>query len=142
MQDKQLYTNFSKETWDKFKAERRPGPIYMLNLIQLREHAEYPDGRVSTGADAYKCYSEISAPVFQELGGRIVWRGEHEMSMVGPQNEAWDIAFIAGYPSVEAFLVMMKSSIYREAMSHRQAGVQDSRLMRFGTSIPGASFEG
>jgi len=142
MEDSQEYTNFSKETWEKFKAEQRPGPIHMLNLIRFREQAEYPDGRVSTGADAYKCYSEISAPIFRELGGRIVWRGEHELSMIGPQDEAWDIAFIAEYPSVEAFLTMMGSSIYREAMSHRQAGVRDSRLVRFDTNIPGVSFGG
>lgn len=140
MAGNQLHTSFSKETWEKFKAAQRPGPIHMLNLIRLREQAEYHDGRVSTGANAYKCYSDMSSPVFQKLGGKIVWRGEHELTMVGPPGEVWDIAFIAEYPSVEAFLEMMENSTYREAMRHRQAGVLDSRLVRFGADALGTSF--
>lgn len=114
----------------------------MLNLIRLREKAAYPDGRVSTGAAAYKCYSDTSAPVFRELGGRIVWRGCFELMMVGPQSEIWDISFVAEYPSVQAFLDMMKNPTYREAMTHRQAGVLDSRLIRFAADVNGASFAG
>ncbi len=142
MTDNQLHTSFSKETWEKFKAAQRSGPIHMLNLIRLREQAEYHDSRISTGADAYKRYSDMSSPVFQKLGGKIVWRGEHELTMVGPHNEAWDIAFIAEYPNVEAFLEMMKNSTYRDAMRHRQAGVLDSRLVRFGPDVLGLSFAG
>jgi uncharacterized protein (DUF1330 family) len=62
--------------------------------------------------------------------------------MVGPQSENWDICFIAEYPSVQAFLDMMKNPTYREAMTHRQAGVLDSRLIRVGADINGASFAG
>ena len=140
MDQNRFHTSFSKEVWQQFKADQRPGPIHMLNLIRLRERAEYPDGRVSTGAEAYKAYSALSAPVFQKLGGKIVWRGGHELTMVGPHEEGWDIAFIAEYPTVAAFQNMMKSETYREAMIHRQAGVLDSRLVRFSTKDKGTSF--
>lgn len=142
MKDNQFHTSFSKETWERFKADQRSGPIHMLNLIRLRKDAEYSDGRASNGADAYKAYSDISAPVFQKLGGKIVWRGGHELMMVGPQHEAWDIAFIAEYPSLQSFLDMLKNATYREAMSHRQAAVLDSRLVRFSADANGTSFAG
>lgn len=137
-----FHTSFSKETWELFKADQRTGPVHMLNLIRLREKAAYPDGRPLTGVEAYKCYSDTSAPVFQELGGKVVWRGSFELMMVGPQSETWDISFIAEYPSVQVFLDMMKNPTYREAMTHRQAGVLNSRLIRFGADINGASFAG
>ncbi|WP_195822627.1 DUF1330 domain-containing protein [Roseobacter sp. MH60115] len=140
MEDGQFHTSFSKETWATFKAHLRPGPIQMLNLIRLRARAEYPDGRASTGAEAYRIYSDLSAPVFQALDGKIIWRGGHELTMVGPQSETWDIAFIAEYPSVQVFLDMMRNETYRDAMKHRQAGVLDSRLVRFASRENGLSF--
>ncbi|WP_299869886.1 DUF1330 domain-containing protein [uncultured Roseobacter sp.] len=114
----------------------------MLNLIRLREQAEYPDGRASTGAEAYGAYSDLSAPVFQALGGKIIWRGGHELTMVGPRSETWDIAFIAEHPSVQVFLDMMRNETYRDAMKHRQAGVLDSQLVRFASKESGLSFAG
>lgn len=140
--DNEFHTSFSRNTWEKFKEDQRQGPIHMLNLIRLREQAEYPDGRASTGAKAYRAYSDMSAPVFRQLGGKIVWRGVHELTMVGPHNEIWDIAFVAEYPSVRAFLDMMKNPTYQEAMGHRQAGVLDSRLVRFNADRLGSSFAG
>ena len=136
------YTSFTKETWQAFKSDARSGPVHMLNLIRLRDEADYPDGRAATGEQAYGEYSRISAPVLKRLGGRIVWRGGFELMMVGPASERWDICFVAEYPSVEAFADMMRDPVYREAMAHRQAGVKDSRLVRFSAQTVGDSFGG
>ena len=35
----------TKEAFAAFRADERPGPIHMLNLIKLRPRAAYPDGR-------------------------------------------------------------------------------------------------
>ena len=91
----------------------------MLNLIRLRDRATYPDGRAASGADAYAAYGRDSAPVFARLGGRIVWRGRFELTLIGPGEERWDIAFIAKYPSVADFVEMIRDPIYREAVKHR-----------------------
>jgi uncharacterized protein (DUF1330 family) len=121
---------FGKEAFDKFRSIGRAGPIHMLNLIRLRERAEYTDGRQATGAEAYAAYGRDSEPVFRRLGGRIVWRGRFEHMLIGPADEAWDICFIAEYPSASAFVEMIKDPVYRLAMQHRQAAVADSRLVR------------
>ncbi|MCC0044996.1 MAG: DUF1330 domain-containing protein [Brucellaceae bacterium] len=136
------YTTFSKADYEAFKAYDRPGPIHMLNLIRLRTKAEYPDGRKATGAQAYAEYSRISAPVFARLGGSIVWRGRFEMAMIGPPDTFWDVCFIAKYPRVAEFLEMLKDPTYREAMAHRQAATEDSRLIRLAPSDKGATFAG
>lgn len=132
----------TKESFGAFRANDRAGPIHMLNLVRFRETATYPDGRVATGADAYAAYGRESYPVFSRLGGRIVWRGNFELMLIGPSDEKWDECFIAEYPSVAAFVEMIRDPIYREAVKHRQAAVQDSRLIRTQPAATGSGFGG
>lgn len=137
-----MYTSFSEQTWRAFRADNRPGPIHMLNLIRLRERADYPDGRDATGFEAYSEYSRISAAPARALGMSIAWRGGFELMMVGPETERWDLCFLAQYPGVEAFVSLMRHPEYREAMIHRQAGVADSRLVRLKQLEAGTTFAG
>ena len=120
----------TKETFALFRENDRPGPIDMLNLVGLRERAVYADGREASGAEAYAAYGRESGPVFKRVGGRIVWRGSFELMLIGPAAEHWDHCFIARYPSVAAFVEMIRDPVYREAVKHRQAAVEDSRLVR------------
>lgn len=120
-----------REAFDAFKALDRDRPIEMLNLIRLRDQADYPDGRQASGLDAYKAYGAASGPIFQRVGGQIVWRGKPEAMLIGPADERWHLAFIARYPSAHAFLEMIADPVYSgEAVPHRQAAVADSRLIR------------
>lgn len=131
---------FTKEAFRAFQANDRAGPVHMLNLIRLHARAVYPDGTTTTGMAAYAAYGRESQSVFARLGGRIVWRGEQEMMLIGPSDERWDICFIAEYPSVAAFVAMIKDPDYRAAMIHRQVAVSDSRLIRLAPSIAGHGF--
>ena len=73
----------TREVFAQFRANDRPGPIHMLNLVRLRAQAAYPDGRKVTGAEAYAAYGRESGPVFERLGGRIVWQGRFELMLIG-----------------------------------------------------------
>ena len=130
----------TKETFALFRADDRPGPIHMLNLVRLRERAAYPDNREATGAEAYAAYGRDSGPVFTRLGGSIVWRGKFELMLIGPSDERWDLCFIAQYPRVQAFVEMIRDPVYREAVKHRQAAVLDSRLIRLAPGGTGVGF--
>jgi len=130
----------TKEAFAAFRQNDRPGPIHMLNLVRLRARAVYPDGRAATGAEAYAAYGCESAPVFARLGGAVIWRGRFELMLIGPSEERWDRCFIAQYPSVAAFVEMIRDPVYREAVKHRQAAVEDSRLIRLAAVAPGDNF--
>ncbi|PZA11182.1 DUF1330 domain-containing protein [Rhodopseudomonas palustris] len=130
----------TKEVFAQFRANDREGPIHTLNLVRLRPRAAYPDGRDATGAEAYAAYGRDSGPVFERLGGKIVWLGQFELMLIGPQDEHWDHVFIAEYPSVSAFVEMIRDPVYREAVKHRQAAVEDSRLIRLKPMKPGKGF--
>jgi uncharacterized protein (DUF1330 family) len=134
------YIDPTREAFAAFRENDREGPIHMLNLVRLRALADYPDGRPATGAEAYAAYGRESAPVFGRLGGRIVWRGKFEQILIGPSEERWDICFLAEYPSVAAFVAMIRDPVYREAVKHRQAAVADSRLIRLAPLEPGGAF--
>jgi uncharacterized protein (DUF1330 family) len=134
------YVDPTKAAFAAFRADDRPGPIHMLNLVKLRAQAAYPDGHSATGAEAYAAYGRESEPVFSRLGGSIVWRGRFEQMLIGPPHERWDLCFIAQYPTVAAFVAMIRDPVYREAVKHRQAGVEDSRLIRFAPGAAGVGF--
>lgn len=130
----------TREDFARFREMRRDGPIHMLNLLRFRAVAAYEDGTVATGAEAYAAYARESGPTFARLGGRQVWIGKPELMLIGPAEEAWDLAFIAEYPSVEAFAEMLRDPDYRKAVRHRQAAIADSRLVRMEPGAPGATF--
>src|SRR3546814_18523541 len=75
----------------------------------LFRSADHPLARQDlSGADAYANYGRDSGPVFQRLGGRVVWRGTMEAMVIGPEGEAWDAVFVAEYPNSGAFMAMVK----------------------------------
>ena len=129
-----------KERFGLFKDLPREGRIHMLNLVRLKEMAVYEDGTMVTGSEAYGAYSRESGPIFQRLGGRIVWSGSFELTLIGPADERWDLCFIAEYPSAEAFISMLRDENYRKAVRHRQAAVLTSRLIRMKPGEAGHGF--
>lgn len=135
-----MHIDPDRERFAQFRALPADRPIHMLNLIRLREHAAYADGRAASGLEAYRAYGRDSGPVFRRIGGRQVWLGAPELTLIGPAEERWDIAFIAEYPSGAAFVEMLRDPAYREAVKHRQAAVADSRLIRLAPGRPGAGF--
>ncbi len=134
------YIDPTRERFGAFRAMDREGPIHMLNLVRLREQAAYSDGRAATGEEAYEAYGRESGPVFRRLGGRIVFAGGFEFMLIGPEDERWDRVFVAEYPSIDAFVAMVKDPDYRKAVEHRQAAVLTSRLIRLEPMKPGAGF--
>lgn len=130
----------TREKFGEFRRLPDEGPVHMLNLVRLRREAAYPDGRSATGAEAYAAYGRESGPIFRRVGGRIAWKGDFRLMLIGPEEERWDICFIAEYPSGEAFVEMVKDPEYQKAVVHRQAAVEDSRLIRLSPSQAGQGF--
>jgi uncharacterized protein (DUF1330 family) len=140
----QSYIDPSKTNFEAFKDLPRDQPIHMLNLLQYRDQAEYPEGHDNAGKDwsgrrAYKEYGKTSGPIFRRVGGEIVWRGAFEAVLTGPEAMRWHDGFIAQYPSAAAFFEMVKDPEYQKAVVNRTAALADSRLVRF---KPGAMGEG
>lgn len=138
------YIDPDRPQFDAFKALDREIPLNMVNLVAFNDLANYPgdhelarDGL--TGSQAYGLYGKHSAPVLARVGGSILWRGQFDMTVIGPQDEEWDAVFIAAYPNAHAFLAMIADPEYQRAVIHRQAAVRTSRLIR---TTPLAALDG
>lgn len=134
------YVDPTREQFGVFRDLHREGPLHMLNLVRLRGRAAYPDNRDVSGEAAYRSYARESAPVLARVGGKQFWIGRFEHMLIGPTAERWDHVFIAEYPSVAAFVEMVRDPVYREAVKHRQAAVEDSRLIRTEPRAVGTGF--
>ena len=131
-----------RQAWEAFKSLPRDQPIHMLNLIRLRQIADYPEGHPShgkqvSGLEAYREYGRTIAPHLARLGSRQVWAGAPQVLVTGPSSEAWDLAFIVEYPGSQAFIDMVRDPDYRaHVVPHRTAAVADSRLLRLSPLDP------
>ena len=139
------YIDPDRQAWEIFKSLPTDQPIQMLNLVRVKPKADYPaehpdHGKDISGLDAYRAYGRTTAPIFARVGGRQIWAGKPQVMVTGPTDEAWDLAFIAEYPTSGAFLEMVRDPDYRELVKHRSAGVADSRLLRLAPVTPGEGF--
>lgn len=103
-------------------------PICMVNLLKLKEKAEYPadhelHGKDMTGAEAYAIYSAAVTKIVQNLGGEMLFSGGVERLMLGEVEDLWDIVAVVKYPRRAAMGEMIASAEYQAASVHRTAGL-------------------
>ncbi|MEP3226608.1 MAG: DUF1330 domain-containing protein [Parasphingorhabdus sp.] len=109
--------------------------IHMLNMIKLKDKAEYPEGsefakKDWTGAQAYAEYRRHAGPIVARLGGSTHYTGLPQVTLIGPEGEQWDSIFIIYYPNVTVLQALFEDPEYQKHAFHRKAGVADSRLIR------------
>ena len=115
------------------------GEVVMLNLIKLREEADYsefPDlapEQPITGRQAYDLYVQHTRPYLAESGGELLYIGEGGDYLIGPDSEGWDLAMLVRQKSVEAFLAFAQNPAYMSGNGHRTAAVADSRILPLAT---------
>ena len=118
-------------------------PIVMINLLRYREQAVYPQGfeaEPCTGREAYQRYVAVAVHRIASVGGRVLWMGSVQATVIAPDAEQWDDALLVEYPSPKAFIEMVSQSDYRAAAPHRTAALDDSRLIAATTqTFPTAS---
>ena len=123
------FVNADPDVFESLAALSADAPVTMLNLIKLNGTAVYKDGTSCSGREAYASYTHQIGSIFSRVGGKIIWSGSGEMTVVGPENESWDLVFMAQYPSVQSFLDMIQDPEYLASLKHRTAAVDTSRLI-------------
>lgn len=113
-------------------------PIVMFNLLAYRKRAHY-DPRVShgdvSGREAYRRYARGILPLLLGVGGRPIWLGRAEATLVG-EPEPWDEFAVVEYPSRAAFLGMVTSAAYQSRLHHRDAGLSRTELVQCAPEPP------
>lgn len=116
----------SHEQLQGFDDNPELGPIKMLNLIKLKKHAEYADGRETklTGLEAYMLYGQETQEHLKKVGAKVIFSGPVSRLMIGEIDELWDLVAIAEYPNRAAMLKMITSSDYLKSSVHREAALE------------------
>src|SRR5262245_29945181 len=111
------------------------GPVVMLNLLRFREIADYSSTpelaliESISGRAAYERYAGHALPFIVAAGGSVVFWGRGSAMLIGPDNERWDDVVLVRYPSAGAFVGFVLDARYRAGLGHRQAALEDSRLL-------------
>ena len=116
----------SHEQLQGFDDNPELGPIKMLNLIKLKKHAEYADGRETklTGLEAYMLYGQETQEHLKKVGEKVIFSGPVSRLMIGEIDELWDLVAIAEYPNRASMLKMITSSDYLKSSVHREAALE------------------
>jgi hypothetical protein len=117
------------------------GEIVMLNLLRLRDVADYsasPElapAQPTSGAEAYDRYVAHTMPFLTASGGALLFLGDGGPFLIGPAGERWDRAMLVRQKSAQAFIAFATDRAYLAGLGHRTAAIEDSRLLPL-TTLP------
>lgn len=130
-----VYLEPTQEAGREFFTRGIRGEVVMLNLLRLRETADYsrtpdlaPDEPIS-GRQAYQLYMDHTLPFLLESGGSLDLVAEGGPFLIGPENERWDLVLLVRHRSPETFLAFAQNEAYVGGLGHRLAAIKDSRLL-------------
>jgi len=133
--DPRRYLEPSDETGGAFFARGLHGPVVMLNLVRFRQMADYsatpelaPSEPIS-GEQAYGFYLEHMLPFLEGSGGEVMFVGNGGALLIGPDAERWDLAMLVRQTSANAFLSFAGDPEFLAGLGHRQAALEDSRVL-------------
>jgi len=129
------YLEPTQESGRAFLMRAIKGEVVMLNLLRLREVADYsatphlaPKTPIS-GAEAYDRYIAHTLPFLRDSGGELLFFGEGGPFLIGPAGERWDRAMLVRQSSAKAFMAFAADEAYLAGIGHRTAALEDSRLL-------------
>ena len=116
----------NEEQLKGFTDEPEKGPIKMLNLVKLKDKAQYQDGRESdiSGLEAYMIYGKEVVEHLNKVGAKLIFSGVVDRLMIGEADDMWDLVAIAEYPNRKAMLEMIMDPDYLETAKHREAAIE------------------
>ena len=128
--------NSTASRWQTLLERAGHRPIWMLNMLEFRATAQYPEeaGQAApsppiVGSEAYQRYGRGMISTLGAVGGRVRWESGRLHQVDGPDEGTWHRIAIAAYPSPAAMLTMLAMPKYRAAHVHREAALARTRLL-------------
>lgn len=128
--------NSNESRWQTLLERAGNQPIWMLNMLEFRATAQYPEdaGEAApstpiVGSEAYQRYGRGMISTLGAVGGRVGWESGRLHQVGGPDEGTWHQLAIAVYPAPAAMLTMLAMPKYRAAHVHREAALSRTRLL-------------
>lgn len=121
----------AREEFIKFmKTYPKDEPVVMINLLKFKEKSGQGD---ESGREAYMRYSKNVQPLLDRVGGKVLWSGEVNMTIIGDPTDHPEMVAIVEYPSAQKFIEMATSAAYREVGVDREISLQYGGLLASST---------
>jgi hypothetical protein len=104
------------------------GPVWMINLMHYRDHADYGDGSGGgiSGREADDRYAPFGP--LAAIGAEIVFVAEVDAQLLGDEPK-WDRVAIVKYPTRRSFIDMQSRPDFKEKHVHKDAGMASTIVM-------------
>jgi uncharacterized protein (DUF1330 family) len=116
----------NKEQFVELMNAADDAPVVMLNLLKFKEKA---DNGQADGASEYAKYGDAVVQMVEDRGGKVLWMGRADQTLIGDPNEGWDSVALVEYPSRKAFIDMVTAPDYEKAHEHRESGLERTVLI-------------
>ncbi len=127
---------------EKFAKSDDGKPFNMINLIKEHKTVQYPAGwkgeRAKTVMEAKTLYGKACYPIMKKSGSYSMFGVTLAGPAVvysGPTPEKWDQFYYISYPSRKAFLELLASDAYADAVVHKYAGDRETLLIPVSAGI-------
>jgi len=110
----------NRDQFAALAAAEDTGPVVMLNLLKFRPRE---------GAQRYAAYGDAVRPMVEATGGRLIYAGRCDQTLIGDAADGWDAIAVVEYPSRKAFIEMVTRPDYQKAHEHREAGLERTMLL-------------
>ena len=80
------------------------GPVVMLNLLKFKPRE---------GASEYNKYGDAVVKMVEASGGKVLWMGKVDQTLIGPVDEAWDSIALVQYPMSHGLPAVTVSMIHQ-----------------------------
>lgn len=135
MIEKTRYLEVDEAAAARLFAAAPEGAITMLNLVKLREVADYtaapelsPPQPIS-GREAFERYIAHTLPFLEASGGHLTFVGHGAEYLIGPAGQGWDLVMLVAQRSLQAFVAFASNEAYLAGIGHRTAAVLDARML-------------
>ncbi len=108
-------------------------PVVMINILKFKDKSGKGE---ESGREAYGRYSKNVAPLLAKVGGKVLWAGNVNQTVIGDTADQPDTVLIVQYPSKQAFISMSTSNEYRAISEDREIALEYGGLLASSTINP------
>lgn len=132
-------SNQIEATREQFKALAKDYPkgqaVVMINILKFKKESGIAG---ETGLQAYQRYGQNIAVLLKKAGGKVLWTGQVNQTVIGDETDQPDLVLLVEYPSVDKFIEMAASPEYKAIAHDRVMALEYGGLMA--SSTIGKSF--
>lgn len=123
-------TNQVEATRDQFvdfiRNYPKNTPVAMMNTLKFKEKSGNAD---ETGREAYKRYSKNMIELLAKYGGKVLWSGNVQKTVIGDSTGQPDMFLVVEYPTAQHFADMATCPEYQTLKHDRLIALEYGGLV-------------